>query len=112
MTDRPSHGPLLPGLADRPDLDRALRRSLETLRDAADPPVADRLRAVLEGRASLRDVAREGAVGSFVGPLADAGWERYEQMSDTEIEEARRTVEGGPDTSETPPAPPGPGGTW
>lgn len=76
--------PLLPTLRDNPFLAKKLRESLETLRDSADPQMRERLTAVLEDRASLRDLARDPSFGSFVGPLADRGWEKFEAMSPEE----------------------------
>ncbi|MBR7742437.1 hypothetical protein KC207_03930 [Phycicoccus sp. BSK3Z-2] len=110
--------PLLPGLTGNAALQRQLRLSLETLRDQADPRVRERLTAVLEGRASLRDVAREDGFSRFVGPLADRGWDRFREMSPQERDEARRLVEEGEDpdgTAEGAPrgTPPShDGGTW
>ena len=76
--------PLLPTLADHPFLATKLRESLQSLRDHADPQMRERLTAVLEGRAGLRDLARDPSFGSFVGPLADRGWEKFEAMSEQE----------------------------
>ena len=76
--------PLLPTLADNPFLAKKLRESLQTLRDHADPRLRERLTAVLEDRASLRDLARDPSFGDFVGPLADQGWEKFESMSEQE----------------------------
>lgn len=110
--------PLLPGLAGHPGLARQLRLSLETLREHADPRTRDRLTAVLEGRAALRDVAREPGFGAFVGPLADQGWARFEQLDEDEREAARTAVErdeGRPDAGRPPHAgspPAHDGGTW
>lgn len=84
MSDPTSSQPLLPSLRDNPFLAKKLRESLETLREHADPQMRERLTAVLEERASLRDLARDPSFGSFVGPLADRGWEKFEGMSPEE----------------------------
>lgn len=76
--------PLLPTLADHPFLAKKLRESMQVLRDHADPQLRERLTAVLEDRASLRDLARDPSFGSFVGPLADQGWEKFEAMTPAE----------------------------
>ncbi len=73
--------PLLPTLADHPFLAKKLRESLQVLRDHADPQLRERLTAVLEDRARLRDLARDPSFASFAGPLADQGWEKFEAMT-------------------------------
>lgn len=124
--DRPEDKPpLLPGVAGMPGVARQLRASLETLRDHADPRTRERITAVLEGRASLRDVVREPAFGAFLGPLADAGWKKYQEMPEEDREAARVAIERDevpevPAGSEEPaaeepsgrPGPASAGGTW
>lgn len=95
--------PLLPGVAAHPDLASALRESLTVLRDTADGPLRRRMTDVLEGRAGLRELVRDPAFTGFVGPLTDAGWERFQRER-----EQQRTHEVTPDE----PRAEGPGGSW
>ena len=83
----PSDEPLLPTFRDRPAVDAAVRESLEVLRDQADDPaVRDRITAVLESRASLRDLARDDDFGAFLTPYAEEGWRHFEALSPEERE--------------------------
>lgn len=107
--------PLLPSYRARPDLDRALRANLRTLRDRCpDADLRERLDAVLAGRAGLRELARSPGYQAFVGPLVLEGARRWE--------EAGRPDDGmpedpGPEPAPAPEdrgpaAPPQQGGTW
>lgn len=96
-----SREPLLPAVRN-PAADAALRDSLRTLRDsAAGEDMRRRIDAVLDGRSSLRDLARDQRFSAWVGPLAQRGWEDYEEMSPEEREELAGTIppdqERGPD---------------
>jgi hypothetical protein len=88
--------PLLPTLAQNRALDGALRDSLRILGDHADDDADDdvrrRIDAVLEGRASLRELARDEEFSAFVGPLAERGWEQYDQLTDEERERLAEEV--------------------
>ncbi|MBM6401269.1 hypothetical protein [Phycicoccus sonneratiae] len=107
--------PLLPSYRSRPDLDRALRANLRTLRDRCpDADLRERLDAVVAGRASLRELARSPEYQAFLGPLVLEGARRWEEAGRPDdgmpadvdaVPEQRREGRG-------PAAPPQQGGTW
>jgi len=73
-----------------------VKRALERLREgAAGPDLAEMARDVLDGRISLRDVARSSA---YAVPLADAmdGFARWQaELSDEERAQLLADAEGG-----------------
>lgn len=88
--------PLLPSLAGNRAMDVALRDSLRILREQADDPdVRRRIDAVLDGRAALRDLARDRQFSALVTPLAERGWDQYEQLSEEERERLAAEVPDG-----------------
>lgn len=98
--------PILPGLAEYPDIARSVRESLTILREHADGPLRDKLADVLAGGASLRALARDPEFTGFVGPLADQG---YEMLQAERAEAATASAEVRP---AEPRRPEEPGGTW
>lgn len=96
------HEPLLPTLRDQPAVDRSLRADLRVLRDATeDDTVRRRIDAVLEGRESLRSLARDGGFGALIEPLAARGWQHWEQLAEDERE--RLAVAAATDGPDDPP---------
>ncbi|MGG5259004.1 hypothetical protein [Phycicoccus avicenniae] len=72
--------PLLPSYRRRPELDRALRANLRTLRDRCpDADLRERFDAVLAGRTPLRELARSREDQDFLGPLVLDGARRWEE---------------------------------
>lgn len=118
--------PLLPNPAIPPAVQAHLRRSLEVLRDdAQDPTVRRRIDDVLQGRGSLRDLARDGGFSAFMEPLVRRGMARMDELSPEERAAAEdgaaafrrgETPTGGDSgpASPGPAAPPAPpsAGTW
>lgn len=107
--------PLLHSYRGRPDLDRLLRDNLTLLRDRCeDPTVRRRLGDVLEGRASMRDLARSPDYQRFMGPLVLEGARRWQEARHEAQQPADPDPEP-PSPAQAPPtgAPPAPGGgTW
>lgn len=111
--------PLLPSYRGRPDLDRVLRDNLTLLRDRCeDPAVRRRLGDVLEGRASMRELARSPDYQRFMGPLVLEGARRWQEA---QLEDQPRADPGtdpdragatDPATGPPPPPPAAGGGTW
>lgn len=101
--------PLLPSYRGRPDLDRVLRDNLTLLRDRCeDPAVRRRLGDVLEGRASMRDLARSPDYQRFMGPLVLEGARRWQEA---QLEDRPQVDTDTPTDPATGPPVPG-GGTW
>jgi hypothetical protein len=62
-----------------------LRESLTVLRDQAqDPGVRRRIDEVLQGRASLRDLARDDAFDTMMTPLVERGMARLDALDPQE----------------------------
>ncbi|HON74777.1 MAG: hypothetical protein U0Q14_04420 [Dermatophilaceae bacterium] len=76
MTDRPAG--LLPSLAAGSAADRRLREQLTVLASSVgDDRVRRDLRAVLDGRASLRALALSGHFADALAPLVERGMRDY-----------------------------------
>ncbi|WP_377640246.1 hypothetical protein [Oryzobacter terrae] len=89
MSTTPPAGepPLLPGAALPSRIQQHLRESLTVLRDQAqDPAVRQRIEAVLAGRSSLRDLARDDAFSTMMTPLVERGMARIDALTPQERE--------------------------
>lgn len=73
---------LLPSISNA-RVNAALADSLRALRaHTRQAELRERIDEVLAGRASLRDLAREDAFATVVGPVAERGWQQWEAMPD------------------------------
>lgn len=80
MTDSTAPAGLLPSLAAGSDADRRLRHQLAALANAiGDDRVRRDLRDVLDGRASLRQLAQSGRFAEALGPLVEVGMRSYRE---------------------------------
>ncbi|WP_392543239.1 hypothetical protein [Oryzobacter telluris] len=84
-TPAPDDQPLLPGAALPARVQQHLRESLTLIRDQAqDPGVRRRIDDVLQGRSSLRDLARDDAFSTMMTPLVERGMARLDALSPQE----------------------------
>ena len=83
-----SERPVLPHAgAANPALDRLVRENLRRLAEVTeDPALQRRMRAVVDGRASLRDLAFSGDFQDFLEPLVESGLEHWQSLPESERE--------------------------
>ncbi|GAB3450125.1 hypothetical protein GCM10027517_37200 [Phycicoccus ginsengisoli] len=80
--------PVLPHAgAANPALDRLVRENLRRLAEVTeDPALQRRMREVVAGRASLRELAVSSDFQSFLEPLVESGLEHWQRLPETERE--------------------------
>lgn len=80
--------PLLPHAgAANPALDRLVRENLRRLAEVTEDPVLRRRMAeVVDGRASLRELAFSGDFQAFLEPLVESGLEHWQSLPESERE--------------------------
>ncbi len=86
--------PLLPTLAVRSKLDAALRENLRILAERTDSDaLRHRIQAVLDGTASLRDLARTPEFGQLMEPLVADGARRLAALTPEQRADLERQAE-------------------
>ncbi|HET8765855.1 MAG TPA: hypothetical protein VFM86_00875 [Pedococcus sp.] len=89
-TDGTADGPppVLPHAgAANPALDRLVRENLRRLAEVTeDPGLRRRMREVVDGRASLRELAFSGDFQAFLEPLVESGLEHWQRLPEAERE--------------------------
>ena len=80
--------PVLPHAGARnPALDRLVRENLRRLSEVTDDSdLQRRMREVVAGRASLRDLAFSGDFQSFLEPLVESGLQHWQSLPESERE--------------------------